>query len=383
MNGPGTTHSSVARSLLPVTTPEDAQHRPGPYDSRAEGEGDQTEAPPRHPETFGAAEPAAPEQDTAADQAATERLEQAVRAVETALIEYEIAVESFRIEVENFARLHEERLGPLHQRLEELEALIAETVAARTGDPADRRRAEEARAQLLPMPQLPGLFEGWLEAEGIRSDAVAMLTGQSVQPPPRVRPGEQARKLFRELMRAAHPDLVTDETERGRRGAFVARVNQAYARGDVEALQQLFDEWNAGPAPEPTPFTRAEELAARLEWLAARKESLAAEAAALEAGAVGSMLQLAKDDPDALLEEIAADLHRKIGEREAELNRLHGAAAQTAPPPHGDGGWGAAAGGYGAADATGGGHGPTGGGGHGSEFSDGGGHGASYDEHGN
>ncbi|WP_312871313.1 hypothetical protein [Streptomyces lonarensis] len=374
-----------------MTTPEDAQHRPGPYDSHAEGAGEQAAAPPQHPETFGVGEPAASEQGAAADQAATERLEQAVRAVETALIEYEIAVESFRIEVENFARLHEERLGPLHQRLEELEALIAETIAARTGDPADRRRAEEARAQLLPMPQLPGLFEGWLEAEGIRSDAVAMLTGQSVQPPPRVRPGEQARKLFRELMRAAHPDLVTDETERGRRGAFVARVNQAYARGDVDALQQLFDEWNAGPAPEPTPFTRAEELAARLEWLAARKESLAAEAADLEAGAVGSMLQLAKDDPDALLEEIAADLHRKIGEREAELNRLHGGASQ-ASPPHGDGGWGDAASGYGAADPAGsdgygpsggGEYGPAGDGRHGSEFSDGGGHGTSYDARGN
>lgn len=333
----------MPRSLLRVTTPEDAQHRPGSYDAPGEGAGDRAETPPPHSETFGAAgDPAAPEHDTAAaaaaDQAATERLEQAVRAVENALIEYEIAVESFRVEVENFARLHEERLGPLHQRLEELEALIAEAIAAQTGDPADRRRAEEARAQLLPMPQLPGLFEGWLEAEGIRSDAVAMLTGQSVQPPPRVRPGEQARKLFRELMRAAHPDLVTDETERGRRGAFVARVNQAYARGDVEALQRLFDEWAAGPAPEPTPFTRAEELAARLEWLASRKESLAVEAAELEAGAVGSMLQLAKDDPDALLEEIAADLHRKIGEREAELHRLHGGATYATSAP-GDGSW--------------------------------------------
>ncbi|WP_209310910.1 hypothetical protein [Streptomyces spiramenti] len=323
-----------------MTTPEDAQHRPGSSDPHAEGVGGQAETSPQYPGTFGAgAAPSAavPEQNEAADRAATERLEQAVRAVETALIEYEIAVESFRIEVENFARLHEERLGPLHQRLEELDALIAETVAAQTGDPADRRRAEEARAQLLPMPQLPGLFEGWLEAEGIRSDAVAMLTGQSVQPPPRVRPGEQARKLFRELMRAAHPDLVTDETERGRRGAFVARVNQAYARGDVDALQRLFDEWNAGPTPEPTPFTRAEELAARLEWLAARKESLAVEAAALEAGAVGSMLQLAQDDPDALLEEIAADLHRKIAEREAELNRLHHGATTTTGQT--DGGW--------------------------------------------
>ncbi len=311
MTRPGTTHGASARSLLRVTTPEDAQ-QPGPPDPEQEpaAESEPTE------------DPAALDAAREADRAATERLEQAVRAVEAALIEYEIAVESFRVEVENFARLHEERLGPLHTRLEELDAAVAEAIAARTGDPEDLRRAEEARAQVLPMPQLSGLFEGWLESEGIRPDAVAMLTGQSVQPPPRVRPGEQARKLFRELMRASHPDLVTDETERARRDAFVARVNQAYARGDVEALQRLFDEWSAGPAPEPTPMGRAEELAARLEWLAARKERLAEEAAEMEAGAIGSMLKLAEDDPDALLEEIAADLRAKVSAREAELARL-------------------------------------------------------------
>ncbi|NED86319.1 hypothetical protein G3I76_40305, partial [Streptomyces sp. SID11233] len=61
------------------------------------------------------------------------RLERAVRAAEQALIEYEIAVETFRIEVENFSRLHHQRLGPVYARLDELDALIAEARAARTG----------------------------------------------------------------------------------------------------------------------------------------------------------------------------------------------------------------------------------------------------------
>lgn len=265
--------------------------------------------------------------------APTERLEQAVRTVEAALIEYEIAVESFRIEVENFARLHEERLGPLHQRLEELDALIAEAVAARSGDPADRRRAEEARAQILPLPQVSALFEGWLESEGILPDAAAMLTGRPVQPPPRVRPGEQARKLYRELIRACHPDLATEETERTRRDAFLARVNQAYALGDVDQLQALLEEWQAGPPPPPSPLTRAEELAARLEWLAARKEWLAGAVAELEAGAIGSLLKLAQDDPDALLDAIAADLNGKLAAKEAELAGLLATAADGAKGP--------------------------------------------------
>lgn len=62
-----------------------------------------------------------------------ERLERAVLAAEQALIEYEIAVETFRVEVENFSRLHHQKLGPMYTRLDELEAQIAEAVAARSG----------------------------------------------------------------------------------------------------------------------------------------------------------------------------------------------------------------------------------------------------------
>ncbi len=45
-----------------------------------------------------------------------------MRVAEQALIEYEIAVETFRIEVENFSRLHHQKLGPMYARLDELDA---------------------------------------------------------------------------------------------------------------------------------------------------------------------------------------------------------------------------------------------------------------------
>ncbi|GAA2052156.1 hypothetical protein N0X72_14955 [Streptomyces carpaticus] len=265
-------------------------------------------------------------QDSAADEAreeaaATERLDQAVRAAEAALIEFEIAVETFRIEVENFSRLHEQRLGPLYARLEELEAEIAEAVAARTKDPEDERRAREARAMVAPMPQVSELFQGWLDGDGFSPEAAAMLTEQSVQPPTKVRPGEEARKLYRELVRRAHPDLVADPTERDRRGAFLVRVNQAYGRGDAEELRALTAEWDSGvgPTPEPAGYGRREELYARLEWLANRKELLADAAAALEDSAIGAMLRMAPEDPDSLLEEVAAELRQKVTAKEAEL----------------------------------------------------------------
>lgn len=251
-----------------------------------------------------------------------ERLERAVRAAEQALIEYEIAVETFRIEVENFSRLHHQKLGPMYTRLDELDAQLAEARAARTGDPEDLRKADEARARVMPMPGVEELFHGWMDGEGLFPEAAAMLTEQPVRPPQRVRPSDEARKLYRELARKAHPDLAQDETERTRREEFITRVNAAYSRGDEVLLHELAEEWAAGPKPPEQGPTPSEELYARLEWLARRKELLSVVARELEEGAIGSMLRMAPDDPDRLLEEIAEKLLADVSAREAELAEL-------------------------------------------------------------
>jgi hypothetical protein len=272
-------------------------------------------------EQGGVADRAAP-QDAAARP--EERLERAVRAAEQALIEYEIAVETFRVEVENFSRLHHQKLGPLYARLEELDAQIAEARAARSGDPEDLRKAREARARLLPIPDVEELLHGWMDSDGLFPEAAAMLTDQPVRPPQRVRPSEEARRLYRELVRKAHPDLAQAEGERRRREEFITRVNAAYARGDTGELGELAEEWAAGPKPEEQGPSRGEELYARLEWLAQRKEMLTLVAKELEDSAIASMLRLAPDDPDRLLDEIAEQLRTEVTEREAELQVLLG-----------------------------------------------------------
>jgi hypothetical protein len=253
-----------------------------------------------------------------------DRLERAVRAAEQALIEYEIAVETFRVEVENFSRLHHQKLGPMYARLDELEADIAEARAARTGAAEDIRLADEARARVMPMPGVEELFHGWMDSDGLFPEAQAMLTDRPVRPPQRVRPSEEARKLYRELARKAHPDLAQDEEERTRRDEFIARVNVAYARGDEALLRELSAEWAAGPVPEERRPSRSEELYARLEWLAQRKDMLTLVAQELEESAIGSMLRLAPDDPDGLLEDIAEQLLAQVAEKEAELVALRG-----------------------------------------------------------
>jgi hypothetical protein len=259
----------------------------------------------------------------AADAARPEaRLAKAVRAAEQALIEFEIAVETFRVEVENFSRLHHQKLGPMYARLDELDAQIAEARAARTGDPEDLRRAREARALVMPMPGIDELFHDWLDSDGLSPEAAAMLTEQPVQPPKRVRPTEEARKLYRELARSAHPDLAQDETERARRDEFITRVNAAYGRGDEALLKELAQEWATGPVPQQAELSESEELYARLNWLTQRKELLTVLAQELEEGAIGAMLRMAPDDPDRLLDEIAEQLLGEVAQREAELAGL-------------------------------------------------------------
>ncbi|MER5356718.1 J domain-containing protein [Streptomyces sp. NPDC002785] len=250
------------------------------------------------------------------------RLAKAVRVAEQALIEFEIAVETFRVEVENFSRLHHQKLGPMYARLDELDAQIAEARAARTGDPEDLRKAQEARAIVMPMPGVDELFHDWIDSGGLSPEAAAMLTEQPVRPPKRVRPTEEVRKLYRELARQAHPDLAQDETERARREEFITRVNAAYGRGDESLLMELAQEWAAGPVVPEAELSESEELYARLNWLTQRKELLTVLAQELEESAIGAMLRMAPDDPDRLLDEIADQLLGEVAQRETELAGL-------------------------------------------------------------
>ncbi|WP_098894047.1 hypothetical protein [Streptomyces sp. t99] len=300
---------------VPTTRNDEDRQDDVPQDS---DDVQQNEAEPDAPEPAGP-EDAGPEDAEPRPEA---RLARAVQVAEQALIEFEIAVETFRVEVENFSRLHHQKLGPMYARLDELDALIAEARAAKTGDPEDERKAREARAVVMPMPGVDELFHDWMDTDGLSPEAAAMLTEQPVRPPKRVRPSEEARRLYRELARKAHPDLAQDEMERQRRDEFIARVNAAYGRGDVELLKELVAEWEAGPVQPPAPLSESEELYARLEWLSRRKELLTVLAKELEDGAIGSMLRMAPDDPDQLLEDIAEQLLGEVSRREAELAEM-------------------------------------------------------------
>ncbi|MER7755934.1 rhodanese-like domain-containing protein [Kitasatospora sp. NPDC097643] len=251
-----------------------------------------------------------------------QQLEEQVAAAELAWLSMDVDVQTLRVEIDNFALIHHQLLGPLYARLDELEALVAEAVAVRTGRPEDVRRAAEARRQVEELPDLDALFDSVRERSGEDAQAPA--------PPPaapaRVRPGREAQRIYRELVRRAHPDLTTDPDEQRRREAFLARVNEAYGLGDAAALEGLAAEWSTAPeaAPAVDSPDRLEWLRRRLEWLTGKIAETATEQVRLERTPMGQLLALAPQDPDGLLEQLAEELLAKAAAQQAELERLLG-----------------------------------------------------------
>ena len=131
-----------------------------------------------------------------------------------------------------FGRAHARMFAPLLAELDEIEARIAEHHAEASGRADDRRDAEAARERAQ---------------ESARQADEEKVRARRAEPP-RPAPSGEAKRMYRKLARGCHPDLAADETDRRRREVFMARVNDAYSRGDIGVLAQLSREWAAdGP----------------------------------------------------------------------------------------------------------------------------------------
>jgi hypothetical protein len=248
-------------------------------------------------------------------------MEDIVAGAEATLVDTQVAVETLRVAIANFSRMHHAHVGGLYLRLDDLDALIAETVAALSGDPDDIRKAYEARSRVSELPEL----------DPEPTATVFQPTGPGAAPPSgedgdRVRPARTAQRLYRELARRAHPDLVQDPVEKRRREAFITRVNDAYKRGDLGGLQKLSEEWTvtATPAPEPGSPQREPWLRGRLIWLRARIAELQVERDTLLGSPMGGLLNEYEFDAARALEAISGRLSTQIAEREAHLQELLG-----------------------------------------------------------
>ncbi|HWG24021.1 hypothetical protein [Actinospica sp.] len=250
-------------------------------------------------------------------------LEDTVAGVEAELTQAQIDLEHTRSQLDHLTRQQHSQLGPLYDQLDQLDLDIAGLRATITGDPEDLRRlqqlygtTEQAADPLTdPLPE---------PAPAIDPEYASTLRFTEPEETPaeaQPSPAKVAQRLYRDLARRAHPDLVQDPVEQERRSAFIARVNDAYRRLDLYELQRLAEEWavlnNVGPGD---PTVRQLWLRQRMIWLKARLAESRVERETLLSSPIGQVLL--EVGAAQVLEVLGSRLHEQINMKEQQLNLL-------------------------------------------------------------
>jgi hypothetical protein len=231
------------------------------------------------------------------------------------LLARERRLAAFRSELHAFETTYRKALGARYARLDEL----AERLEAADGDRPEPEPDEPA--ERYPGQGLPGAAGGQNWAWGEREP----------EPEPRPVIGEDAKRLFRQLARAIHPDLAGDPVERERRTNLMVAANLAYEQGDVAALQRLVEEWERSPEAVTGHGASAEleRTLRRIAQVEARIAEIDQELAELEASAMGWLrrrVEKAAREGWDLLAHMVRELDRQISEAELELDRRASAA---------------------------------------------------------
>jgi hypothetical protein len=268
-------------------------------------------------------------------------LEGTVASAESALTEAHVALESARLDLDRLTRLHHHHLGPLYDRLDELDLLIAEARAAMLGDPEAARRAYELRHGSAgqpafdpltdPLPPEPAAGPS-IDPEYASTLRFIDSAGPGDEQPKHADPAKTLQRIYRDLARRAHTDFTQDPREKERRNAFITRVNDAYRRADMYELQRLAEEWAVLSAngPEPGTEERALWLRQRLIWLRARTAEARVERETLLSSPLGQVL--AEFGAERALEALYGRLYEQIQYKEQELLALYPTSAP-APAP--------------------------------------------------
>jgi hypothetical protein len=165
-----------------------------------------------------------------------------------------------------------ERLVRRLQALEDGLSALAERLRTGAAEPRPARRSVRRRRRSGARAGDAG------EAAAVEDDpparGAAAPAGAPDEPAPEVLPAEvQLKRVYRRLARLLHPDLAPDDAERARLGDLMARVNAAYAKRDLTALEVMAERVGAG---EPPGELSAEERRAHLERRTATLARIAA-----------------------------------------------------------------------------------------------------------
>ena len=189
----------------------------------------------------------------------------------------------------------------LRSRVADLEATLGERIVevARVRSGLDTFEIDYRRRVGILHEQLDRLELEIAEAElGELSTRVGSGSGGSSEPPASARPAppprytsDAARKLFRDVAKAVHPDLARDEATRDRRHALMVEANRAYALGDEEQLRFILDAWERSPdaVQGSDPEAMRLRLVRRIAQIEEHLDTLARDLAALKESPLGKL----------------------------------------------------------------------------------------------
>jgi hypothetical protein len=148
--------------------------------------------------------------------------------LETKLVDRELDLVSETAEVRAFESVYIDRVGLIYAELDEVNSEIAAILAERSPtEPQFLRNAQEAADRARASRS---------EVDQSGHNAIAS-----------VERSDDLVKLYRKAARILHPDLTTDEAEKDRRRIAMGAVNEAYEKGDFEAIQRVLEDWEVSP----------------------------------------------------------------------------------------------------------------------------------------
>jgi hypothetical protein len=147
-----------------------------------------------------------------------ENLRARMASLEGTLTERSADVVRVKATLDAFKIQYRQRVGLLHEELDELERAIEE---AEQGERAKGPQNEPVDPTASPTDP--------------KAEPLARCTSDAV------------RKLFRDVAKAIHPDLAPDELTRDRRHTLMVEANRAYALGDEDRLRLILQSWERSP----------------------------------------------------------------------------------------------------------------------------------------
>lgn len=223
------------------------------------------------------------------------RAEADLRATVDEVTALDAEIEALSAELAGFSRRWERALAAAFQdlalaerlvrRLQSLEDGLAQLAGRLREGPSPAARPEgrttRGRGRSRRSARTGAAREARREAPGGEGGAgpAAAEAGSVAPATPEVEPADvRLKRLYRRLARVLHPDLAQDDAERSRLGDLMARVNAAYAKGDLTALEVMAEKVGAGePLGELSPEERLRHLERRIATLSRIAASLARE----------------------------------------------------------------------------------------------------------